>query len=144
MGGGKRPAKKPPAEAPNEPVVAEYVGPPKPPPPVVAEYVGPPRRPEGDWGQTARPAKTTGWGKASVVREVGVCSSCLNPVEEVELKRGKAERLADGRLHCAACTNRLVAGLICASCYQPITRADAKAKKIVHRRGRVRHSRCAR
>jgi hypothetical protein len=115
-----------------------------PPPPVVAEYVGPPKAPKGEWGQVTKPARTTGWGKASVVKEVGVCTSCLKPVQDHELTKGKAERLADGRLHCTACTNRLVAGLICASCYQRITRADMKAKTLVHRGGRVNHEACQR
>ena len=138
----KRPATPTPKPAARKPGGKKKAG--KQAPPVVAEYVGPPTKPTSGWEQAARPAKLTGWGKASLVREVGVCSACLKPVQDVELKRKKAERLPDGRLHCTGCTTRLVAGLICASCYKRITRKEMKAGQLVVAAGRVRHQRCAR
>ena len=58
-------------------------------------------------------------------------------------RRQLGPSLPDGRLHCPACTNRIIAGLICSVCYQRITRADQKKREIVIRKGRVRHRRCA-
>ena len=102
----------------------------------------PPRKPAG-WGQTARSASTTGWGKSAQVRQVGVCTGCLTPVTDQEVLTKQAERYQDGRIHCPACTNRLVAGLICARCYSRITRAETKQGQVVVEGQRVSHRRCA-
>jgi len=99
---------------------------------------------QAGWGQQAKPAKATGWGQASRVRQVGVCTGCLTPVTDAELTTGKAERFPDGRMHCPSCTNRLVAGLICARCYSRITRTDMKGRDLVIEGGRVSHGRCVR
>lgn len=127
---------------PEEPVTAELVEPGPDPEPITAELVAPPPSQPPGWGQTARPARSTGWGKASVSKNVGVCACCLAPVEEQMLRVGKAERMLDGRLHCTSCTNRLVAGLICGTCYQQIRRTDMKGGQLVIKDGRVRHGRC--
>lgn len=83
-----------------------------------------------------------GWGKAAVTRVVGVCSSCLTEVQDQEVAAGRAEKLDDGRLHCPACFNRLVAGLICCACYQRITRSEMKAGKVRMLQGRAGHTYC--
>lgn len=71
-----------------------------------------------------------------------MCTGCLTPVTDAELAAGKAERFPDGRIHCPSCTNRLVAGLICARCYSRITRSDMKGRDLVIEGGRVSHGRC--
>jgi predicted transcriptional regulator len=110
---------------------------------VTAELVEapPPQRPPG-WAQKAVSAQTTGWGKSAQVRQVGVCTGCLTPVTDQEILTKRAERFSDGRVHCPACANRLVAGLICARCYGRITRADMKAGEAQVEGNRVSHLRC--
>ncbi len=83
-----------------------------------------------------------GWGRATVVRVIGVCSSCLTDVVDQDVTTGRAERLDDGRLHCPGCYNRLVAGLICGACYQRVTRSDMKGGRLKVIAGRVHHAHC--
>lgn len=83
-----------------------------------------------------------GWGRATVVHVLGVCSSCLTDVIDQDVTSRRAERLEDGRLHCPACFNRLVAGLICGACYQRVTRSDMKGGRLKVVGGRVHHAHC--
>jgi hypothetical protein len=131
-----RPQLRPPAS--DDIVTAELV---EAPPPASPPPSQPPAGKTG-WGQKAVSARTTGWGKAAQVRQVGVCTGCLTPVTDQEILTKRAERYQDGRVHCPACTNRLVAGLICARCYGRITRADQKQKQTVVEGQRVSHRRC--
>lgn len=136
----KRPRTSPSLRPPDDIVTAELVEAPPARPPAQAP-VQPPPQPAG-WGQKAVSARTTGWGKAAQVRQVGVCTGCLTPVTDQEILTKRAERYPDGRVHCPACTNRLVAGLICARCYGRITRMDQKQKQTVIEATRVSHRRC--
>ncbi|MBL4848307.1 MAG: hypothetical protein JKY65_22540 [Planctomycetes bacterium] len=119
-----------------------------PPPPPVDEIVtaelveAPPPADPPAWAQKARSARTTGWGKSAQVRQVGVCTGCLTPVTDQEILTKRAERFNDGRVHCPACANRLVAGLICARCYGRITRSDMKTGQAAVEGNRVSHVRC--
>ena len=135
----KRPKTEPRLRPPEDIVTAELVEapPPAPTPPPAAPVPG-----KAGWGQKAVSARTTGWGKAAQVRQVGVCTGCLTPVTDQEILTKRAERYQDGRVHCPACTNRLVAGLICARCYGRVTRADQKQKQTVIEGQRVSHRRC--
>lgn len=147
----QRPTRKPPAKRPktqpklrppnrDDIVTAELVEAPPAPAPAPAPPQAKANKP--GWGQKAVSARTTGWGKAAQVRQVGVCTGCLTPVTDQEILTKRAERYQDGRVHCPACTNRLVAGLICARCYGRITRADQKQKQTVIEGQRVSHRRC--
>jgi hypothetical protein len=138
---------RPPARAPAPPVghrPSSRVPPPPPPEEeeeVVAELVeeAPPQ--PAPRFQPSTPG-TGGWGKAAVVRVTGVCSSCLSEVFDADVAARRAERLDDGRLHCPACFNRLVAGLNCGACYQRITRSDMKSGRLRTIAGRVFHGHC--
>lgn len=104
-----------------------------------------PVTPAPDWGRVARSAQQTGWGRASADARIGVCAGCLEQVTQQHLDLGRAERLPDGRLHCPACTNQLVAGLLCGLCYQRITREDMRGGALVITGAqRVVHGACAR
>lgn len=121
------PAPPPPAEEEEEEIVAELVE--EAPPEAAARF------------RSETPG-APGWGRATVVRVVGVCSSCLTDVYDQDVATGRSERLDDGRLHCPACLNRLVAGLICGACYQRITRSDMKSGKLKVIQNRVHHGHC--
>jgi hypothetical protein len=79
---------------------------------------------------------------------VGVCTGCMAPVNESDVQQRKAEQFPDGRLHCAGCVTRLVAGLMCAVCYGAVTRAETKQKQVViamikaQQQKRAIHTRC--
>jgi len=136
----RRPKTEPKLRRPEDIVTAELV---EAPPPAPKPAPAPKPEPgKAGWGQKAVSARTTGWGKAAQVRQVGVCTGCLTPVTDQEILTKSAERYQDGRVHCPACTNRLVAGLICARCYGRITRADQKQKQTVIEGQRVSHRRC--
>jgi hypothetical protein len=109
---------------------------------VVAELVeeAPPPAPAPRFQPETR--GQSGWGQAAVTRVVGVCSSCLCEVNSQDLATGRGEKLDDGRLHCPACFNRLVAGLICCACYQRITRSEMKGGKVRMLQGRAGHTYC--
>jgi hypothetical protein len=140
---------RPPAQRPSQPRPA---APPRPKPApmpieeeeeeVVAELVeeAPPPEPIARFKSDSR--GQSGWGKAAVARVVGVCSSCLCEVNSQDLATGRGEKLDDGRLHCPACFNRLVAGLICCACYQRITRSEMKNGKVRMLQGRAGHTYC--
>lgn len=148
-----RPARRPPTPTParaprrelpedEEVVTAELVAPG---PSEVELPRAEPVAPAPDWGQVARSARQTGWGRAAADARVGVCAGCLEKVTRQHLELGRAERLPDGRLHCPACTNQLVAGLLCGLCYQRITREQQRGGALVITGAqRVVHGACAR
>ena len=85
----------------------------------------------------------SGWGAAAVVKPIGVCGSCLNPVHEHDLAAG-AERLSDGRLHCRSCTTQLVSGTLCMRCYQRFTQQELRSGGVATHQSRAYHRACLR
>jgi hypothetical protein len=92
----------------------------------------------------SKPSPSSGWGQAVKGSPAGPCANCLAVVSEEEIQGKRAERLPDGRIHCADCTRELKAGRLCLACYQAVTVEDRKAGRVSVRGGRVFHASCLR
>jgi hypothetical protein len=66
--------------------------------------------------------------------EAFICTGCLARVPLADVTARRAERTGEGRVHCASCLSKLVAGLLCSECYLPASRFRdiTRGERVVH------------